>query len=90
MNVIVQLEFELAYYDSAVHCFNHYTTRTPPPPKKGKIEEKGEDNVAEHSKGCCLIPDDGISKQRYIYNLVPHDIVINQTGLLSEFLNCLS
>ena len=30
MNVIVRLEYELAYYDSAVHSFNHYTTRTPP------------------------------------------------------------
>ena len=29
MNVIVRLEYELAYYDSAVHRFNHYTTRTP-------------------------------------------------------------
>ena len=31
MNVITRLEYELAYYDSAVHRFNHYTTRTPPP-----------------------------------------------------------
>ena len=31
MNMIARLEFELAYYDSAVHCFNHYTTSTPPP-----------------------------------------------------------
>ena len=30
MNVIARLEYELAYYDSAVHRFNHYTTRTPP------------------------------------------------------------
>ena len=30
VNVIAQLEYELAYYDSAVHRFNHYTTRTPP------------------------------------------------------------
>ena len=30
MNVIAQLEFKLAYYDSTVHRFNHYTTRTPP------------------------------------------------------------
>ena len=30
VNVIVRLEFEIAYYDSAVHRFNHYTTRTPP------------------------------------------------------------
>ena len=29
VNVIAQLEYELAYYDSAVHRFNHYTTRTP-------------------------------------------------------------
>ena len=29
MNIIAQLEYELAYYDSAVHRFNHYTTRTP-------------------------------------------------------------
>ena len=30
VNVIAQLEYELAYYDSAVHHFNHYPTRTPP------------------------------------------------------------
>ena len=30
MNVIARLEHELVYYDSAVHRFNHYTTRTPP------------------------------------------------------------
>ena len=30
MIVIARLEYELAYYDSAVHRFNHYTTRTPP------------------------------------------------------------
>ena len=30
VNVIARLEYELAYYDSAVHHFNHYTTRTPP------------------------------------------------------------
>ena len=30
VNVIARLEFELAYYDSAVHRFNHYTTKTPP------------------------------------------------------------
>ena len=29
MNVIARLEYELAYYDSAVHRLNHYTTRTP-------------------------------------------------------------
>ena len=30
VNVIARLEDELAHYDSAVHRFNHYTTRTPP------------------------------------------------------------
>ena len=29
VNIIPWLEYELAYYDSAVHRFNHYTTRTP-------------------------------------------------------------
>ena len=29
-NIKAQLEFELAYYDSAVQHFNHFTTRTPP------------------------------------------------------------
>ena len=36
MNVIARLEYELAYYDSAVYRFNHYTTRTPP--KEEKVE----------------------------------------------------
>ena len=30
VNVIARLEYELAYYDSAVHRYNHYTMRTPP------------------------------------------------------------
>ena len=30
VNVIARLEYELAYYDSADHRFNHYTTRTSP------------------------------------------------------------
>ena len=29
VNVIARLEYELVYYDSAVHRFNHYPTRTP-------------------------------------------------------------
>ena len=33
VNIIARLENELAYYDSAVHRFNHYTTRLPPPPR---------------------------------------------------------
>ena len=30
MNVIARLECELAFYDSAVHRVNYYTTKTPP------------------------------------------------------------
>ena len=29
MNVTAQLEYELAYYNSVVRRFNHYTTMTP-------------------------------------------------------------
>ena len=29
VKVIAWLKFEIAYYDSRVHCFTHYTTRTP-------------------------------------------------------------
>ena len=31
VNVIARLEYELAYYDFAVHRCNDYTTATPPP-----------------------------------------------------------
>ena len=40
VNVIARLEYELAYYDSEVHHFNHYTTRTFPPPQKKKKQCK--------------------------------------------------
>ena len=30
VNVIARLEYQLAYYNSTVHHFNHYTPRTPP------------------------------------------------------------
>ena len=30
VNVRARLEYELVYYDSTIHRFNHYTTRTPP------------------------------------------------------------
>ena len=32
VNVIERLEFELAYYDYIVQCFNHHTMKTPPTP----------------------------------------------------------
>ena len=31
LNVIAQLEFKLAYYNSAIQCYNYYTMRTIPP-----------------------------------------------------------
>ena len=31
VNIIARLDFKLAYYDSPVQRFNHYTTRTPTP-----------------------------------------------------------
>ena len=40
VNVIARLEYELAYYDSAVHRFNHYTTKTPPPKKEEEKKTK--------------------------------------------------
>ena len=43
VNVIARLEYELAYYDSAVHCFNHYTTRTPPYTHIQLQRERGRD-----------------------------------------------
>ena len=30
VNIIAWLGFELAYYDSVDHRFNHYTTKAPP------------------------------------------------------------
>ena len=42
MNVIERLEYELAYYDSAVQYFIHFTTRTPP--NAGVKTLKGVDN----------------------------------------------
>ena len=40
MNVIAWLEYELAFYDSAVHRFNHYTTRTPQEEEEEEEEEE--------------------------------------------------
>ena len=39
VNVIARLEFELAYYDFAIHRFNHYTTRTPPQRERERERE---------------------------------------------------
>ena len=50
VNVIARLEYELAYYDSVVHRFNHYTTRTPPKMFENKtiIVEKKRRNKQKH------------------------------------------
>ena len=42
VNIIARLEYELAYYDSAVYRFNHYTMRihTPPHPTPSIIEKQ--------------------------------------------------
>ena len=37
MNVIARLEYELAYYDSTVHRFNHYTMRDTPREMKESV-----------------------------------------------------
>ena len=42
VNVIARLEYELAYYDSAVQRFNHYTSRTPP---WGMIRQNSQDSA---------------------------------------------
>ena len=33
VNIIMQLEFKLAYFNVAVQHVSHYTTTTPPPPQ---------------------------------------------------------
>ena len=47
MNLIARLEYELAYYDSAVHRFNHYTMRTLPVVKG---VESVKNIISEYSK----------------------------------------
>ena len=39
VNVIARLEYEITYYDSAVHRFSHYTTRTSPPVLKSFVSD---------------------------------------------------
>ena len=41
-HVIARLEFELAYNDFAVYCFNYYTTRTPQQPEVKNLFNRGE------------------------------------------------
>ena len=47
MNVIVRLEYELAYYDSAVHRFNHYTRRTPQGDQVGDVLDVWPNEVVQ-------------------------------------------
>ena len=56
MNVIARLEYELAYYDSAVYRFNHYTTRTPHPRgKKEVLYIPQSSSITETSPSNCLV-----------------------------------
>ena len=53
MNVIVRLEYELAYNDSAVHRFNYYTTRRRRRIANEEVveeEEEEEENGANRDK----------------------------------------
>ena len=53
VNVIAWLEYELAYYDSAVHRFNHYTTRTPPLGFYSETEHDRATELRNHSLWGC-------------------------------------
>ena len=54
INITARLEYELAYYDSAVHCFNHYTTRTFPEQWWYYLTHSWEDKgVHTFPKGIC-------------------------------------
>ena len=59
MNGIGRVEYELAYYDSAIHRFKHYATRTPHINQCPGYETKqsdGEVPVMLHF-GECGVPD---------------------------------
>ena len=64
MNVIARLEYELAYYDSAVHRFNHYTTRTP------LLHSVCDFKVARMNEQLCLIRDLILYEFELIHNAV--------------------
>ena len=44
VNIIARLGYKLAYYNSTVHCFNHYTMRKPPTIKMKEAEKNLEWN----------------------------------------------
>ena len=48
MNIIAQLEFELAYFKATVQYFNHYTRETSP-------DHKGTVSTVNHLEVC--VPD---------------------------------
>ena len=68
VNVIARLEYELAYYDSAVHRFNHYTTKTPPDTVRIFIStsvRKNSDNAAIRSVELLYSPRAKIELREY-------------------------
>ena len=56
MNIIARLEYELAYYDSAVHRFNHYTTKVPTDETLTVVQNKlaTDPSLEEHT---CILVD---------------------------------
>ena len=53
VNVIAPLEYELAYYDSAVHRFNQYTTRT----TQKETSYKSQSNIALDCADCISVKE---------------------------------
>ena len=62
MNVIARLEFELAFYDSAVHRFNHYTTRT-----RHHDDDDDDDDVPKEKK------NENLNKKWTLPEKKPHE-----------------
>ena len=92
MNVIVRLEYELAYYDSAVHRFNHYTKRTPPNNNLSSIfgmpdiiyTDKADDFISSDMKQ--YLYSKGVSTSNIIqYN--PMGRLSNWTGHYVEYID---
>ena len=58
VNVIARLEYKLAYYNSAVHRFNHYTMRTPPSIRIKTIEGSNQvETLRKAEAGVILLQD---------------------------------
>ena len=92
MNVIARLEYELAYHYSAVHRFNHYTTRTPPPDVNPKTSRAifSEEWVCSQGKwkiGEAMCWEGGTSmfEMRWQTRMVSYNKVDKGDKVVSEF-----